>query len=87
MEVNSPVRKRVEIPIYRDRLLKEKPLPSPADDVAPISDQALFTERAMSSPNQLITTEVQINPSCELAVEVDFDIPAPEGELPTLAVM
>ena len=87
MEVNSPVRKRVEIPIYRDRLLNEQPLPSPVDDVPPISDPALFTERCMSSPNQLVTNEIQIHPSLTRAKAVDKCIPAPEGELPLTTVV
>ena len=87
MEVNSPVRKRTDIPLFQDRLLKERALPSPKDDVPPISDQALFTERATSSPNQLVTVEIQINPSMSRAMCVDKNIPTPEGDLPTTTIV
>ena len=87
MEVNSPLRKRVDIPTYRSRLLDKAPLSSTPDDVTPISDAALFTERCSSSPNQLVTNEIQINPSIERAQLVDEKIPTPDGEYPTSVIV
>lgn len=87
LERNTGVRYLDQLRLLKSRRLQNARATDIDDDVPPLSDPSLYLERAVSSPNILLTTEIQINPSAARAVAVDEETPPPEGEQKATTIM